>query len=216
MPADSSEERPADSPAKPIVPKSAERIRSALASIHEQAPSAATVGPLSGGLKPDDSLVIASFHDRDVRRRFQELLMANGIASSLERRDGRDQVLVDAADRKQAASLLDEHLLAYPDRVEARGRRIVDFILFGASIGATVSVCFVAERSMARLMAGLGHLVAVTVAFAIYGAIVGGLLGAMKERLVRHGRLQFTILDLLLLSALAALAALAWGTRLGL
>lgn len=209
-------DRPAAPPTRPTLPKSADRIRSALAAIHEQAPSGSTVGPLADGLKPDDSLVIATFHDRDVRRRFQELLMAHGIASTISRSGGRSEVLVDAVDRERAARLLDEHLLADPDRIEARGRRVVDFVLFGAAIGATISVCFLADRNLARMKAELGHLVAVAIAFAIYGGLVGGLLGAIKERLATQGRLQFTILDLLLLSALTALAALAWRTRLGL
>lgn len=209
-------DRPTAPPARPTLPKSADRIRSTLAAIHEQAPSGSTVGPLADGLKPDDSLVIATFHDRDVRRRFQELLMAHGIASTIGRSGGRDEVLVDAVDRERAARLLDEHLLADPDRLEARGRRVVDFVLFGAAIGATISVCFVVDRNLARMKAELGHLVAVVIAFAIYGGLVGGLLGAIKERLATQGCLQFTILDLLLLSALTALAALAWRTRLGL
>ena len=205
---------PAQPPeAKPTPPKSVDRIRSTLAAIHEQAPSAAVPGPLSEGLKPEDQLVIASFYDREVRVRFQELLSAHSIGSSWERRDGRDQVLIDASDRDAAARLRDEHALAYPDRIVARNRRIIDFALLGGVLGATVSVAFVADRSFLRSQARWGMIVLSVLAFTVYGAIVGGLLGAMKERLVTRGRLQFTILDLLLLAALVALAALVWRLR---
>jgi hypothetical protein len=195
---------------QPTPPKSADKLRSALESIHAQVPSAAAPGPLIDGLKPEDRLVIASFYDRDVRKRYQELLIAHSIGSSFERRDGRDQVVVDASDREQAARLRDEHLLAYPDRVQARGRRVIDFVLLGGVLGATVSAAFVAERSFARSQARWGMIVLSVSAFALYGAIVGGLLAALKERFTNQGRLQFTILDLFLLAALVALASLVW------
>lgn len=194
----------------PTPPKSVEKIRSALQSIQRQSPSAAATGPLAEGLKPEDRLVIASFHDAEVRKRFQDLLLARGIGSSWRRRDRQDQVLVDMSDREQAARLLDEHLTAWPDRPQARGRRVIDFILLGAVLGATISVVFVADRSFARSQARWGLIAVSVLAFTVYGAMVGGLLGAIKERLKQHGRLQFTILDLLLLAALGALAAFAW------
>ncbi|OYV82380.1 MAG: hypothetical protein B7Z73_17140 [Planctomycetia bacterium 21-64-5] len=83
-------------------------------------------------------------------------------------------------------------------------------MLLGAVLGATVSACFVLEKSFARNQAQWGLVVASIFAFTGYGAIVGGLLGSSKDRLHQRGRLQFTILDLLLLSALTALATLAW------
>jgi hypothetical protein len=198
---------PAD---KPTPPKSIERIRSKLQSIQEHAPSAATTGPLAEGLKPEDRLVIASFYDGENRQRYQDALLAKGIGSLWQRCDGKDQVLGDMGDRAEAARLLDEHLAAWPDRAQARGRRVVDFVLLGAALGATISTAFVAERSSAKSQARLGLIVMSAIAFTLYGALVGGLLGSVKERLVQRGRLQFTMLDLLLLAALVALAALAW------
>src|SRR5215469_16056222 len=199
--------------AGPTPPKSVERIRSALDAIHSQVPPNAPAGPLTEGLKPEDRLVIASFYDRENRQRYQDALLANGIGSSWQRRDRQDQVLVDAGDRALAARLLDEHLLAWPDRPQARGRRVVDFILLGAVLGATISTAFVADRSFARNEAHWGLIMISALAFTIYGAIVGGLLGSVRERLTQRGRLQFTILDLLLLAALVALAALVWRLR---
>lgn len=197
-------------PDKPTPPKSIERIRSTLQSIQEHAPSAATAGPLAEGLKPEDRLVVASFYDRENRQRYQDALLAKGIGSSWERRDGKDQVLVDMGDRAEAARLLDEHLAAWRDRPQARGRRVVDFVLFGAALGPTISTAFLAERSFAKSQARLNLIVMSAVAFAIYGALVGGLLGSVRERLAQRGRLQFTMIDLFLLAALVALAAFAW------
>jgi hypothetical protein len=198
---------------KPTPPKSLEKIRSALESIRHEAPSTAARGPLSEGLKPEDRLVIATFYDREGRKRFQDLLLANGINSLDRHSQGRDQVLVDMSDRQTAARLLDEHLLAWPDRPQARGRRVVDFLLLGGVLGATISVAFVADRSFARSQARGGFIALTVIAFTFYGALVGGLLGALKDRIKQRGRLQFTILDLLLLSALVALAAFAWRLR---
>jgi hypothetical protein len=209
--ADGKDSTPPDAAATP--PKSVERIRAKLESIREQAPSAAKTGPLADGLKPDDRIVIASFHDREGRQRYQDALLANGISSSWQRRNRQDQVLVDMSDRVQAARLLDEQLAAFPDRPQARGRRVVDFILLGAVLGATISVAFVADRSFARSQARMALIVTTAIAFTVYGAMVGGLLGSVRERLTRRGRLQFTILDLLLLSAVVALAALFWRLR---
>lgn len=196
--------------AQPTPPKSSDAIREKLAAIHAQAPSVAPSGPLAGGLPPEDRLIIASFHDREVRRRFQELLVSHGIGSAWRRRQGRDEVLVDAGDRAAAARLREEHARADPDRIEARGRRVIDFALLGAVLGATISTAFVAERTFARNQARWALIVISALAFSTYGAIVGGLLGALKERYSQRGRLQFTILDLLLLSALVALASLVW------
>jgi hypothetical protein len=184
-----------------------------LEAIREQAPSAATAGPLTEGLKPEDRLVIASFHDREGRQRYQDKLLAKGISSSWQRRDRQDQVLIDMSDRVEAARLLDEHLAAWPDRPQARGRRVVDFILLGAALGATIATAFVADRTFGKNQDHWGRIVVSALAFAIYGAMLGGLLGSIKERLANRGRLQFTILDLLLLAALVALAALVWRWR---
>ncbi|HWB09286.1 MAG TPA: hypothetical protein VG826_08685 [Pirellulales bacterium] len=190
-------------------PKSAERIRATLQAIREQAPSAATTGPLSQGLQPEDRLVIASFYDRENRQRYQDALLAQGIGSTCERRDGQDRVLVDVGDREVAARLRDEHMLAWPDRPQARGRRLVDFVLLGAALGATISLAMVADRSFAKSRVRWGLIITSAIAFTLYGALVGGLLGSLKERLTERGRLQFSVVDLLLLAALVALAALA-------
>lgn len=209
-PSDAEGGDPAQRGAKATPPKSVDHIRAKLESIREQAPSAAITGPLAEGLKPDDRIVIASFHDREGRQRYQDALLAKGVSSSWQRRNRQDQVLVDMSDRAEAARLLDEQLAAFPDRPQARGRRVVDFILLGAVLGATISLAFVAERSFAKSLDRMGLIVATAIGFTIYGAMVGGLLGSIRERLTRRGRLQFTILDLLLLSALVALAALIW------
>lgn len=204
------DKQPSVPAAKPTPPKSDEAIRLKLAAIHQQAPSAAPSGPLSAGLEPDDRLVIASFYDREVRKRFQDRLVSQSIGSTYHRRDGRDQVLVDAGDRETAARLRDEHALVDPDRIQARGRRVIDFVLLGAVLGATISTAFIADRNFARVQARWGLIVLSVLAFSTYGAIVGGLLGAVKERYSQRGRLQFTILDLFLLAALVALASLVW------
>lgn len=195
---------------QPTPPKSADKLRSALEAIRGQAPNAVP-GPLKEGLKDDDRLVIASFYDPDVRRRYQELLMAHNIGSTHERRDGKDRVLIDAGDREQAAKLRDEHLLAHPDRMQARGRRVIDFSLLGGVLGATISAIFVVDRVYRH--GQWQRMVLPVLGFTLYGAIVGGLLGVLKERFANRGRLQFTILDLFLLAALVALASLAWRMR---
>ncbi len=152
--------------------------------------------------------MIASFYDRENRQRYQDALLAKGIGSLWERRDRQDQVLVDAEDRAEAARLLDEHLAAWPDRPQARGRRMIDFMLLGAVLGATICTPFVVDLSFAKNEARWGLILMSALGFTLYGGIVGGLLGSIRERLVQRGRLQFTILDLLLLAALVALAAL--------
>jgi hypothetical protein len=194
----------------PTPPKSIEKIRSKLDAIRQQAPSSATAGPLKEGLKPEDRLVIATFYNREGRERFQDALLAKGISSTWQHRDRQDQVLIDMSDRAEAARLLDEQLAAFPDRPHAPGRRVIDFMLLGAALGATVGTVFVAESSVARSRERLNLLVLSAMAGAVYGAMVGGLVGSVKQRLTDRGRMQFTILDLFLMAALVALAALAW------
>lgn len=196
--------------AGPTPPKSVDKIRSKLDAIRQQAPSSATTGPHKEGLKPEDRLVIASFYDREGRQRYQDALLAKGINSSWQRSNRQDQVLIDMSDRIEAARLLDEQLAAWPDRPHAPGRRVIDFILLGAALGATVGTVFVAETSFARSRERLTLIVFSAIAGTVYGAMVGGLLGSVKQRLTDRGRMQFTILDLFLMAALVAVAALAW------
>src|SRR5438093_531489 len=64
-------------PGKP--PKSAERIRAALESVHTHRGPVAPAGPRSKGAQPDDPIVVASFHDPAVGRKYQERLLQFGI-----------------------------------------------------------------------------------------------------------------------------------------
>lgn len=78
---------PSNDHASSTPPKSADKIRSKLEAIRQQAPGTASQGPLAEGLKPEDRLVIASFYDREGRQRYQDALLAKGISSSWQRRD---------------------------------------------------------------------------------------------------------------------------------
>lgn len=195
-----------DESARPTRPKSAERIRAALESVHEHRGAAPQPGPLKSGLRPEDMVVVESFRDPANGRKFQQRLLQAGIMSNGERRQGRLEVLVDVDDLRRAAAVLAEHAKAYPDRERSDARRIFDFALLFSALATTIAFCGVAGNCIVvRQLPTIGNL-ALLLGFMVYGAVLGALLGGLNNPLRREGRAQFGIRDLMLLAALVGMA----------
>jgi hypothetical protein len=162
-------------------------------------------------MERDDSLVIASFYDREAASRFMEWLAAAGVLSATLRRGFRqDQVLVDFEDRQRAAELLAEYLARNPDRMTPRYRRSIDFMLLGAVLGGTLGAIGIASETLSgkALQSPRGLLTAV--GFTFYGAVLGLFFGNIDDSSRRAGRLQFSVRDILFAMTLLSLLFLSW------
>ncbi|MCL6502315.1 MAG: hypothetical protein K6T86_06480 [Pirellulales bacterium] len=195
-----------DAPLEGKPPRSREEIRAYLDSLHSAQPELPP-GAMQHGLPEDVPLVVATFYNRDVARRFQDRLLREGIHSTLGGTPGQWQVAVDAADRPQAAELLALHLQHDPDHVPRGPIRSFDYTLFGACIAATLAVCALGG-DLRRLRSYL-----VVAVVGICGALVGSFIDRARTSLRRTGRMQFTLLDALATIALVALAAFLWTMR---
>ena len=192
-------------------PKSAERIRAALQAVHENRGPSAPVGPRPGGMQPGDSVAVASFYDPVVGRKFQERLLRDGLMSKGEWVRGRFQVLVDAAERGQAVTLLAEVLAEFPDRHRTLRARIFDYAFFFAAIGATISSVGVVGNGPGKFDLFRVKSMLIVAGFTLYSAVIGALVGDLRFRLLRGGTAsQFGIRDLMLLTALVALVLVLW------
>ncbi|HUY88191.1 MAG TPA: hypothetical protein VMV10_05630 [Pirellulales bacterium] len=187
-------------------PKSAGAIRDKLDSLHENRGEAPAAGPQAAGMQADDQLVIASFYSREVARGYLERLAAAGVLSAKLRPGFRqDQVLVDCSDRQRAAELLAVHLAGTPDRMSARYRRSIDFLLLGAVLGATLGSIGIASETMSgrTLVSPRGLLTAL--GFMLYGGVIGLFLGNIDDKSRGAGRFQFSLRDIFLATTLLAL-----------
>jgi len=187
-------------------PKSAGEIRDKLDSLHQHRGEAPAAGPQLAGMQADDQLVIASFYNREVARGYMERLAAAGIFTAKLRTGFRqDKVLVDCGDRQRAAELLEIHLAGTPDRMTARYRRSVDFLLLGAVLGATIGSIGIASESMKGHTLATGRGLLTTFGFMVYGGMLGLFLGNVDDKSRAAGRFQFSLRDLFLATTLLAL-----------
>lgn len=202
----SSSHSPDDDPPGGKKPKSAGAIRDKLDSLHRHRGPAPAAGPQAAGMQADDQLVIASFYSREVARGYLERLASGGILSArLQPGFRQDRVLVDCSDRQRAAELLAVHLAETPDRMTARYRRSVDFLLLGAVLGATLGSIGIASETMSGRSLSTARGLLTTVGFLIYGGIIGLLLGNVDEKSRSAGRFQFGLRDMFLVTTLLAL-----------
>jgi hypothetical protein len=197
---------PSHDPPRGKPPKSAGQIRNKLDSLHQHRGKAPAAGPQSAGMQADDQLVIASFYNREVARGYMERLAAAGILTAKLRTGFRqDQVLVDCGDRHRAAELLEIHLAGTPDRMTARYRRSVDFLLLGAALGATLGSIGIASESMRGHTLATGRGLLTTFGLMVYGGLLGLFLGNVDDKSRGAGRFQFSLRDLFLATTLFAL-----------
>jgi hypothetical protein len=190
-----------DPPLEKTPPKSVERIRAALESVHRDQP-ATEPGPYRAGFAPDEPIVIAAFHDRDCARAFQDALLEAGIVSKSRFHRTGAEVLVDHSDGQRASELLAKHLQRFPDRRRQGHRRDFDFAIFGSVLGLTCGAILLEFRRP-------GDFLALTI-MTLFGTILGSLLDRPRNRYRRTGQLQFGLGDVLLLTAVIGLAIALW------
>ena len=187
-------------------PKKADAIRDKLDALHSNRGETPAAGPQAAGMQADDQLVIASFYSREVARGYLERLAAAGVLSAkLKKGFRQDQVLVDCGDRRRAAELLAVHLAATPDRMTARYRRSVDFLLLGAVLGATLGSIGIASETVSSRTLPTARGLLTTLGFTLYGGLIGVFLGNIDDKSRGAGRFQFSLRDIFLAMTILAL-----------
>ena len=186
-----------------------EKIRASLESVRRQVNREVAAGPLRDGLPSDTRVVIASFHQADAGRRFQEALLRAGIMSEGKFHRNGAEVSVDYSDCDRAAELLERHLAKFPDRPVTSWRREFDYTLFASLLGSTVGIIAVFGEIEGPRQA------VVILVFALFGAVSGYCCDRPRNRYRRTGSLQFGIGDVLGLMALIALGFFIWRLLLG-
>lgn len=160
-------------------------------------------GRHASGMNAGEMVVVASFFNPYVGRSFRRSLKRCGVGSRMKRAGEQWLVEVRYGDREQAVRVLTEHRAQHPDRRPKQRRGPYDFTVIGTLLGA---------------LAGMGSLIhapAGSVAVAWIGCVVAGLAaGWAADRLNRSyrylGRVQFELLDLLLIMFVIAIASAYW------
>ena len=162
------------------------------------------VGPHIAGLHEAEPILIAEFYSRRICRRFQNTLSAHGIWSSTKSNRIKVLVYVRNADRRQAFELLDEHNNAHPDIRPVGIRRDLDatFLCALASILAGISVLGVWQNNTIRVVAWIGC--------AVSGLCVGYVIDRSRRNYVFYGQLQFSVTEILALTAVIAVLIAYW------
>jgi hypothetical protein len=188
-----------NAPFEKTPPKSSERIRATLESVHGNVGKENQPGPYREGLTPEATLVIASFHDPDACRRFQNVLLQAGIMSQAKIQRTCSEVIVDFSDHERASQLLDRHLAEFPDRPPRTFRRDFDCTIFGTVIGGAFGAILLAGDFREPKDA------LVALIFTVFGAITGSFLDRPRNRYRRTGQLQFGLGDVMVLMAVIGL-----------
>jgi hypothetical protein len=186
------------------LPKDQNKIRAALESLRQGADRTVETGPFHEGLPADTRVVIASFHQAEGGRRYQERLLQAGIMSSGRFHRTGAEISVDKSDCDRAAELLQRHLQEYPDRASESWRRDFDYTILGSLVTATFGLIVLYGE-----IEGLRDAV-VLLAFTLLGAVSGYCCDQPRNRYRRTGSWQFGLGDVLGLMAIIAVAFLIW------
>jgi hypothetical protein len=163
-------------------------------------------GPLNDGLRGYDRILLATFANPYVLRRFRRDLTAAGIESTVSPDGAKSRVEVRYHDRDQAFAILRRQRLEYPDLGPISTRRAYDFTFFSLAIGAMLGLPLlgvVPGRASGLLMC-VGVVGTATVAGFFADRICHGL---------RYlGRVQLRILDFFMFTFAVALLVAFWMT----
>ncbi len=185
-------------------PKSVDRIRSSLESIHKTAEVNNESGPLIGGFGPEHPFKVGSFYSREVARDFQQKLNQSGVFSKLVVGRQATIVTVDHEDRQRAAALFQQHRRQHPNLRPKGNARRFDFLIFGVVITMTLSFILLADE--------WDHPLALTIplTFCAIGASLGHVFDRVRMGYWQTGRLRIGIWEFMVLAAQPAIIALAW------
>ncbi len=189
-------------------PKSKESIRSSLNALRKKDEQGAVLkkpshsGPMINGFSASHQITAGTFHDVDIAKQFQALLMRAGIFSKMHSSRHGSIVMVDAEDSQKAAEIFIEHKKENPDRPVVGSNRRFDYLIFGVLIGITFGIVLLGNEYKHPM----AYLVFAT--FLAIGASVGHLFDRLRIRYRKTGQLKVGVWEFLIIATLPALFAL--------
>jgi len=123
-------------------PKSADAIRSQLESIRRTAGVVRQQGPINEQNQDSREIVVASFYDHHLGRKFQNELRSRGLFSSASIENRKLVISVDYPDAKIAGEVSTKFRALNPDRRHAVDSSRYDWMIFGGLIGLAIGIVF--------------------------------------------------------------------------
>ena len=155
-------------------------------------------GPAGQGLDESATLIIASFHDHDLARHFQNALRYEGILSEIKIAKRMAQVYIDASDREEAGRIFDLHRARFPDRRQLALRFRHDYAIFLTLIVGVLGVTFLSGQ-----LDGVEDYFVIA-AFAVSGGLTGHLIDSLRYQFRRTGKFRMGLREFLVLISLPA------------
>lgn len=155
-------------------------------------------GGLADGLGDDDPMIIASFQNPYVCRRFRRELSAVGVPSTKVQQRGKTAVEVKFQHRQTAWEVLARQRVEYPDQPGKRTRRAFDFTLLMGLLASFVGLAGIS------LSPNVSARVAIWFACVASGLVLGYLVDRFQRSSRYQGRFQVGIRDFLLLTIAVA------------
>ncbi len=161
-------------------------------------------GPLVHGPGDNAEILVHSFYDRRVCRRFRSQLLGSGISSTTREDRVKIHVYVGMRDRETAFDVLAELLKSYPDKRPTGLRRHYDVTIAATLLGITVGFIslWTWEPPRMRIVACL--------AYAISAFLMGFVVDRCRRNYLHFGQLQFSMKEILGFTGVVALLLALW------
>ena len=181
-------------------PKSAEEIQSQLDSIRQTANVACQKGPINEHNQDGRQIVVASFFDRELGRKFQSELSRRGLFSNSTIENRKMVISVDFPDAKVAGQVSKKFRAQFPDCRRPGDASRYDLMIFGSLIGLVTGMTFAIGADYN----------ADTIAFVIATFGIGTATGHLADRVfVTSPRNRFGLWEFLVAVGILGMAVIA-------
>ena len=123
-------------------PKSANAIRAQLESIKQTANVVRKKGPVNEDTRTESRVIVASFFNHQLGRKFQSELSRRGLFSGSSFRNRKLEISVDYSDVKIASMASEEFRAQFPDHRHTGDSSRFDCLIFGGLIGMAIAMVF--------------------------------------------------------------------------
>ena len=180
-------------------PKSQEEMRSKLLSMRTSTSQEHTPGPHINGIDEEFPILIASFYDPVLARKFQHELGNLDIYTETKNRSRQVLVYADAADATQANLALAKFQERHTDQRPIRNAARWDALIFGSIIGFTLAVVMSIGARQSP------YVFAFVIAVTILGMIIGHLIDRTRVHVHRYGSAKTGVWELICLCSIPAI-----------
>jgi hypothetical protein len=159
-------------------PRRREAIRSVLEAVQARVPHAEQ-GPLSGGLRPGDPIVVASFYHPGLAAGLRELLKGHGIETQSKRFRRQTQVIICARDLEHSKPIVAAHAAVAKDSSRWRVQYAEIISTVATFLGVLAGLTFAAAFVPPPYSVFVGIIFGGTFGFVMYS--VGSIIGALVD-----------------------------------